>query len=221
MILYITIIGISAALITLLNCLLETPAAAWGVPLTALLVSGEVIAVILLDGLEAFFIRRMPEKYFAPARRCFAVSKGECRLWRVLGVRFWCNKIPELGGFSGFHKDRVREPRNSAYLARFLLESNYGTVIHLTNALSGFLLLAVFVQFSQALYIALLNAAKGTNDGHIKLIHLQSRRHSRKGALEGHIHEQCNQHIVLMVTKGYLITTKFLSSLKESLTTIP
>ncbi len=159
MILYITIIGISAAMITLLNCLLETPAAAWGVPLTALLVSGEVIAVILLDGLEAFFIRRMPEKYFAPARRCFAVSKWECRLWRVLGVRFWCDKIPELGGFSGFHKDRVREPRNSAYLARFLLESNYGTVIHLTNALSGFLLLAVFpaATFWVALPVAAVN----------------------------------------------------------------
>ncbi|MBQ3063675.1 MAG: hypothetical protein IJC99_02580 [Clostridia bacterium] len=144
MILYLFIITLSAAGITLANWLTKTPATAWGLLPTVLIVLGAVVAVILLDGLGAFLIRHLPERFFTAERRCFAVTKGECRLWRALGVRLWCHKIPELGGFSGFHKDHVREPRNSAYLARFLLESNYGVAIHLTNALTGFLLLLCF-----------------------------------------------------------------------------
>ena len=159
MILYLIIIGLSASVITLASYLSQVPAAAWGILPTALLVLAEVIAVILLDGLGAFLIRRLPEGYFRAGRRCFSVTRGECRLWRALGVRLWCNKIPELGGFTGFHKDRVREPRSSAYLERFLLESNYGVTIHLVNALSGFLLLAIFpaVTLPIALPVAIIN----------------------------------------------------------------
>ncbi len=159
MILYLLVIGLSAALITLSNCLLHTPAATWGPLMTALLVIGEVVAVIAIDGLGAFIIRRLPEKRFAAECRGFTVTRAECRLWRMLGVRLWCDKIPELGGFSGFHKDRVREPRNAAYLERFLLESNYGVAIHLTNALTGFLLLALFprITLSVALPVATVN----------------------------------------------------------------
>ena len=159
MILYLLVIGLSAALITLSNCLLHTPAAVWGPLVTALLVIGEVVAVIAIDGLGAFVIRRLPEKYFTAKSKRFTVTRAECRLWRMLGVRLWCDKIPELGGFSGFHKDRVREPRNAAYLERFLLESNYGVAIHLTNALTGFLLLLVCprVTLSMALPVATVN----------------------------------------------------------------
>ena len=159
MILYLLVIGLSAALIALSNCLLQTPAAAWGPLVTVLIVLGEVVAVIAIDGLGAFIIRRLPEKHFAAECRRFTVKRTECRLWRALGVRLWCDKIPELGGFSGFHKDRVREPRNSAYLERFLLESNYGVAIHLTNALTGFFLLLLFpyVTLSVALPVAAVN----------------------------------------------------------------
>ena len=153
MILYLTVISLSAAVIALGNLLLHSPAAQWGIFPTVLLVALEVAAVILLDGLEALLIRRLPERYFEAERPVFAVSPAERRLWRALGVRRWCDKIPELGGFSGFHKDRVREPKNSTYLARFLLESNYGVAIHLANALSGLLLLAILPKIT--LWVAL------------------------------------------------------------------
>ncbi len=159
MILYPLIIGLSAVAITLCNCLLHTPIAAYGILHTGALVLGEIIAVILIDGLGAFLIRCLPERFFRAEGRFFAVTRRECRLWRLLGVRIWCDKIPELGGFTGFHKDRVREPRSSTYLARFLLESNYGVTIHLTNALTGFLLLAIYphITLSVALPVATVN----------------------------------------------------------------
>lgn len=159
MILYLLIITFSATAITLICCLLHTPVAAWGILPAALIVWGEVVAVIVIDGLGACIIRHLPEKYFEAERKCFTVTQAECRLWRALGVRIWRDKIPELGGFSGFHKDRVREPKNASYLARFLLETNYGTAIHLVNALTGFLLLAVYphITLSVALPVAVVN----------------------------------------------------------------
>ena len=157
--LYLFLIALSTLLITLLNQFFATPAAAWGLLPLILLVVGEVVAVILIDSLGAYLIRRLPEKRFEAERPAFRVSRREYRLWRALGVRLWCEKIPELGGFSGFHKDRVREPRSKAYLERFLLESNYGVIIHSVNALSGFLLLALFprITLSVALPVALVN----------------------------------------------------------------
>jgi hypothetical protein len=49
--------------------------------------------------------------------------------------------VPELGCFTGFHKSEFTSPSDPAYLARFLLESNYGVAIHFANALLGFLII--------------------------------------------------------------------------------
>ena len=99
---------------------------------------GGTAAVIAIDGVTAFLIRRLPEGWFSADRELFSVSDGERRLYAKLGVKKWKSKVPELGGFSGFHKDKLQSASNVAYLARFLLESNYGVVIHLANAACGF-----------------------------------------------------------------------------------
>ena len=144
MILYSVIITLSMALIALVNIFFDTPAHELGTGNILLAVLISTAAVIALDGLVAFLVRRLPERFFRHGQRCFAVSRAECRLYRILGVRHIAPLIPELGHFTGFHKNRVAEPRNKEYLERFILECNYGTVIHLLNAVTGPLILLIY-----------------------------------------------------------------------------
>ena len=100
-------------------------------------------AVFLLDAITAFLIRRLPEGWFAPLSSVFAVSEKERRRLRRLGVLRWKHLVPEWGACSGFRKNELQSATESAYLGRFLLESNYGVVIHLVNFAVGFLLLPI------------------------------------------------------------------------------
>lgn len=111
-------------------------------------------AAFAIDGVLALLIRRLlPEKLFPPDSRLFHVSEGERRLWRKLGINSWKNKVPEWGGFTGFHKDRLGDVHSSAYLARFLSESHYGVAIHLVSALLGYAIL--FLPYAGTLSIGL------------------------------------------------------------------
>ena len=94
-------------------------------------------AVIALDGVLAFAIRRLPEGWFRADAPLFRVSRGERLLYRRLGVCVWKDYVPELGAFSGFRKNKLVSVSDTEYLARFLMESNYGVAIHLSNALVG------------------------------------------------------------------------------------
>ena len=140
MLLYCVIILLCMALIWAANLLLLSPLAAGGAFSVLWAVTGSTLAVIALDGLLAFLIRRLPAQWFRSGKRLFLASRRECRLYVRLGIRRWKNKIPELGVFTGFHKNKVRHPEDNAYIARFILECNYGTVIHLAGALLGFLI---------------------------------------------------------------------------------
>lgn len=118
-----------------------------------------VVAVIAIDGILAFIVRRMPERFFAPEARLFAVSKGERKLYRRLKINSWKKYVPELGCFTGFHKDRMLDPKSSAYVGRFLLESNYGVLGHVLGAVLGFLimLLPFLRPLAMGLPIAVVN----------------------------------------------------------------
>lgn len=136
---YIAVILLADLIIILAN------AAAFGLfsDLTALVflalsVMGGTVAVIAVDGLGALLIRRLfPEKLFAPDSPVFAVGAKEQRIYRRLKINFWKDKVPELGLFTGFNKSRFEGAGDAEYLGRFLIESNYGVVIHLENALMG------------------------------------------------------------------------------------
>ncbi len=99
------------------------------------------VAVIAVDGIAAFVIRRLPEKYFVIGSKFCDVSKRECDFYVRLGIRKWREKIPELGFFTGFHKNRVAEPSSNEYLERFIMEANYGAVIHLMGVPFGLLII--------------------------------------------------------------------------------
>ena len=124
-------------------------------------VGAAMAGAFAIDGLLALLIRRLPARWFAPLAPLFSVGKRELKLYRFLRLPAWKNGVPEWGGFTSFRKNRLASPSDPAYLARFLLESNYGVAIHLAGALAGFALLAVpFVnaRLSVALPVACLNA---------------------------------------------------------------
>lgn len=98
------------------------------------------VSVIAFDGITAFLIRRLPEKWFAPEKNAFKVFRFEKRLYSGLKVKRLASFVPELGGFTNFHKNKLESATDGDYLSRFLLESNYGVAIHIVNAAGGFVI---------------------------------------------------------------------------------
>ena len=102
------------------------------------------IAVIAIDGVFAFIIRRLPEKWFSYDKKIWNVSKAECNFYEKLGIKLWKDKILELGVFTSFSKKTIANPDSKEYMERFILESNYGAIIHIANAIFGFLVIFCF-----------------------------------------------------------------------------
>lgn len=118
-----------------------------------------VVAVVVIDGLFAFLIRRMPERMFKPEAKLFSVGRREKNFYRRIKINWWKRFVPEWGCFTGFHKDKMKSHSDKEYLGRFLLESNYGVAGHVVGALLGFLimLLPFLKPLSVALPIAVIN----------------------------------------------------------------
>lgn len=119
------------------------------------------IAVIAIDGVFAFIIRRLPEKWFNYDKKIWNVSKAECNFYEKLGIKLWKDKILELGVFTSFSKKTIANPDSKEYMERFILESNYGAIIHIANAIFGFLVIFCFplkLVFCFGLPISIVNA---------------------------------------------------------------
>ena len=111
-------------------------------------------AIFALDGIFAFLIRRMtPKSWYMPGKKVFAVSKKEHKFYGKIHVKKWVNIVPELGGFTDFHKDSVGNASDSKHLERFIYEANYGVVIHLENAIFGFLIMFLPMVNSPSIWI--------------------------------------------------------------------
>ena len=122
-----------------------------------------VAALFIIDAITATVARRLPEKWFAPEAKLFTVKQSERKLYRKIKINVWKKYVPEWGCFTGFHKDKVREPDSSAYIGRFLIESNYGVAGHIAGAFLGFLimLLPFLRPFAIALPLAAVNWVLG------------------------------------------------------------
>ena len=156
---YLITISGAAIIIALSNFLADGIFTFFAIWNNLLIVALGIIAVFLVDAFFAFVTRRLPEKWFAPEARLFAVSKREVNFYRRTKINVWKKYVPEWGCFTGFHKDKMREPSDSAYIGRFLLESNYGVLGHVLGAFFGFLimLLPFMDPISVALPIAAVN----------------------------------------------------------------
>lgn len=161
MILYGAVILICMALIATFNALFAAPVFGFGTTYAILSTVINTVAVILSDGIFAFIIRRFPNKMFHHEKKFFCVSVKEKNAYEKLGIKKWKEKIPELGGFTNFHKNKIEKPYDNEYLSRFLLEANYGQIIHLVTAFTGYLIVFICplrMWYCFALPIATVNA---------------------------------------------------------------
>jgi len=153
MLLYLIIILICMSVIATANSILS--AGGYGFWYIILMDICCTVAVIIIDALVAFIIRYvLPQRLFDVNKRGFCASRNEKVFLEKLGIKKWKDRIPELGGFTAFHKDKIYNPRSSEYLKRFIVESNTGIACHLAGGIVGFLIV-FFYPFSTLVWVAL------------------------------------------------------------------
>ncbi len=102
------------------------------------------LGVVALDGIGSLAVRRLlPNAWFRAGRRLFIVGKKEYFFYQKIKIKSWKDKVPELGGATGFSKSVYTGSNELSYLGRFLLENNYGVICHVQNAICGFLILFI------------------------------------------------------------------------------
>lgn len=118
--------------------------------------------VLILDGLTATICRLLPKRCANHEKRIFVVSAKEKRFYEKLQIRRWKDKVPEIGQFTGFRKNKIADPKSLAYIDRYLLEVCYGELGHIASVFTSFLLLAFFfispLWFFIALPVSLISA---------------------------------------------------------------
>ena len=119
MILYISIILISMAIISVLNIFFVpfgyTPWQVIG------LVVFSVVVEIIIDLILAGLIHSMPEKIFNPDKKFFCVNKKERKFYEKLGIKKWKDKVLELGALGGFRKNKLKDGNDPDYLKLYLI----------------------------------------------------------------------------------------------------
>lgn len=108
------------------------------------LVALAVVIEILIDAMVATFARLLPKKCANYTLKVYRVSAKEKRFYEKLKIRLWKDRIPEIGHFTGFRKNKLVDPRSVAYVERFLMESCYGEIGHFFALPLGFLVLLLF-----------------------------------------------------------------------------
>jgi glycosyl-4,4'-diaponeurosporenoate acyltransferase len=125
------------------------------------LVAIGVVFEILVDGLVATVARLMPAKFADHTKKVYQVSAKEKKFYEKLKIRVWKDKIPEIGHFTGFRKNKLAEPQSVEYVERFLLESCYGELGHFFSLFLGFTVLFLYplseFWFALAIPVAIVN----------------------------------------------------------------
>lgn len=154
--LYLTTIGIAMLIISAFNMLIG--AASWYYILIAVIWCTALQFAV--DGSLAFIINKMPNRWFGVNNPLYHVSEWEKRLYKKLRVKFWKDKVWELGGIGGFSKKHCKEPSNPEYIERFIIECNKGVLTHRLSYPAGFLAmltLSGLPVFTVALPVAVVN----------------------------------------------------------------
>jgi hypothetical protein len=158
MILYLVIIALAvlciSAVVALVVSTAYLPVLAWTAFAT--------VVVMVVDALTAPVCRLLPKKCADPEKKIFIVSANEKKFYERLKIRKWKDKVPEIGQFTGFRKNKIVDPKSVEYLDRFLLEACYGEIGHFFSVFFGFLILLLFpissIWFSVSIPVAIVNA---------------------------------------------------------------
>lgn len=140
MVLYLIVIAVSMIITALLNILFN-PLYHDQWWLYIIFTVALTVIVILLDALVAIIIRKMPEKYFQKDKGIFRTTDKEMKFYNFIKVQKWKDYVPELGSFTGFHKNKVANPFDNEYIGRFILEARYGIAIHFYSVPVSFLII--------------------------------------------------------------------------------
>lgn len=135
--LYLSIIGIAAALISAVN--IAVGVAAWYYVIAAVIWC--IALQFALDGAVAIIIKATPDRWYGVNNPHFNVSDREKRLYIRLGVERWKDKVWELGGIGGFSKAALKDPFNPQYIEKFIIECNKGVLTHRLTYFVGFLVM--------------------------------------------------------------------------------
>lgn len=158
MILYLTIIGICTLIISAIVAIATPSNFFYVLGMSAI----AVVAVIILDAIVATVSRLLPKKCAQHDKKIFTVSAKEKKFYEKLKIRKWKDKVPEIGQFTGFRKNKIVDPKSVEYLDRFLLEACYGEIGHFFSVFLGFLILLLFpiskLWFAVAIPVACVNA---------------------------------------------------------------
>ena len=140
MILYLIIIVIAvfviATAVSLCTATAFFPVLGWTALATAV--------VMAIDGLTATLCQFLPEKFADHKKKLFTVSAKEKKFYEKLQIRKWKDKVPEIAGFTGFHKNKIADPKSVEYIERFLLETCYGELVHIISCFSSYIILLMF-----------------------------------------------------------------------------
>ncbi len=135
MILYLSTIGISMLIISIINIVCGTASAGFVVLAVVITTAFQFV----IDGFFAFVINKLPNKWFDETKKCFHVSAFEQKFYLKLGVRRWKDKVWELGGLASFRKNKLANPNDVNYIKRFIIETNKGVITHRIGYFVGFL----------------------------------------------------------------------------------
>lgn len=121
-----------------------------------------VVLEIAIDGLTATVARLLPKRFADYTKKCFVVSAKEKKIYEKWKIRLWKDKIPEIGHFTGFRKNKLADPKSAEYVERFLYESCYGELGHFWAIFTGFFILLLFPisrgWMALAIPVAIVNA---------------------------------------------------------------
>ena len=118
-----------------------------------LLITVSVLSVILIDGMTALFIHKLPRHLFNPER--FKEYKWEKKFYQFIKIKKWKDKIPEIGELTcDFSKSKIQELDDPNYILMFLQEMGYAEVIHFLSCPLGFLIIFV-IPLNLELFLAI------------------------------------------------------------------
>lgn len=144
MALYLSIIAIAAIILFAVDIIYFMPIMSFSPIYIGVAIIVAIIYQFAVDGLVAFTISKLPNKWFGKDNKLYHVTKKHQKIYEFFGIRKWKDAAWELGGLGGFSKSKILNPNEPEYIERFLIESNKGVFEHILSIFAGFSVIFIF-----------------------------------------------------------------------------
>lgn len=145
MVFYTLTILISMMVIGALDYFVAAPIFGFDLPFIVVAVVLSTATEIIIDLIFAFVVRwLLPAKWFSVDKKFFHARKGERKFYERIGIKRWKDSVLELGALSGFRKNKLASPNDISYVERFIVEANYGIIVHVAGIITGFAVIFLY-----------------------------------------------------------------------------